>query len=231
MVDANKERYVSAMHVSYKDGTLRPFIDVGQTVYIADNSGVRTAKVTERLTFSVFLVKVTAVEPGYERKIPLGTEFCGVLVRFTDFGYYRSNQICLFRTDHLLNNYVGGEPMFNRIVGGTVAPPNHFEQYQTILNSCILQTNDYVRIDLETFAQIKEVISFKQGLEGSEFVVKLTSGNRFFRETNFRKNQLAKGVLRRRLFRTNVTTTSLLSYEFDVYQLDISPIFKNRLEK
>jgi hypothetical protein len=177
----------------------------------------------------LYLVKVISVEPGYEKKIPLETELCGVLVRFVDFGYYRRNQLCLFKTDHLFSNYIGGEPIFDRIVGGTVAPPNDFAQYQTIVNACVLQTNDYVRIDLETFAQIKEVIALKDGLEGSEFLVKLTSGNRFFRETSFRKNQLVKGVLRRRPFQTNVTTTSLLAYSFDVYQLDITPIFKNKL--
>ena len=83
-----------------------------------------------------------------------------------------------------------------------------------------------MRIDLETFAQIQEIVVFKKGLEGSEFIVKLTSGNRFFRETGFKKGQLAKGILRRRPFRTNVTTASLLAYSFDVYQLDIFPIYK-----
>ncbi len=230
MIDVTQKKYVSAMDASYKDGLLRPLIDVGQNVLVADNSGVKRVNITERLTPSVYLVKVISVEPGYEKKIPLGTELCGVLVRFVDFGYYGSNQLCLFKTDHLLYNYIGGEPMFDRIVGGTVAPPNDFLQYQAIVNACVLQTNDYVRIDLETFAQIKEILTLKQGLEGSEFLVKLTSGNRFFRETSFRKNQLVKGVLRRRPFRTNVTTTSLLAYSFDVYQLDISPILKIRIK-
>lgn len=220
------QRYVHPMDVSYKDGILRPFINVGQTVLVTDNSGVKQVKVSERLNAYAYLVKVTAVQLGFELKIPLGTELCGVLIRFDAFGYYGSNQICLFRTDHLLYNYIGGEPMFTQIHGGTVAPPNDFVGYGTIVNACFLRVNDYVRIDLETFAQIQEIVVFKKGLEGSEFIVKLTSGNRFFRETGFKKGQLAKGILRRRPFRTNVTTASLLAYSFDVYQLDIFPIYK-----
>jgi hypothetical protein len=224
------KKYVHPMDVSYKDGIMRPFVNVGETVLVADNSGVKRVKVFERLTTYAYLVKVTAVELGYERKIPIGTELCGVLVRFDAFGYYVNNQMALFRTDHLLDNYMGGEPMFTQIFGGTVAPPNNFLKYETIVNACVLKVNDYVRIDLETFAQIQEIVVFNKGLEGSEFIVKLTSGNRFFRETGFRKGQLAKGILRRRPFLTNVTTTSLLAYSFDVYQLDISPIYRIKLK-
>jgi hypothetical protein len=54
--------------------------------------------------------------------------------------------------------------------------------------------------------------------------VKLTSGNRFFSQTGLKRDQIVKGVLRRRPFRTNVTTSSLLAYSFDVYQLDILPL-------
>ena len=64
----------------------------------------------------------------------------------------------------------------------------------------------------------------EKGLDGSEFEVVLTSGNRFFSETGFKKWQLVNGILRRRPFRTNVTTSSLLAYSFDVYQLDIFPM-------
>ena len=172
----------------------------------------------------MYLVEVTAVRSGYEKKIPIGTEFCGVVVRFKDFGYYSSDQVCLFKTHHLLPNYMGGKPMFTHIYGGTVAPRNDLEHYQTILNACSLQPNDYVRIDLETYANIQKITKLNKGLEGSEFEVVLTSGNRFFNETGFKKGQVARGILRRRPFRTNVTTTSLLAYPFDVYQLDISPL-------
>jgi hypothetical protein len=224
MKDNQKSGYVSAMDASYKDGIERPFIKIGQNVWVADDSGVKKVKISKWLTQSVYLVEVAAVRSGYEKKIPIGTELCGVLVRFKDFGYYSSDQVCLFKTHHLLPNYVGGEPMFTYINGGTVAPRNDLEHYQTILNACRLQPNDYIRVDLETYANIKKITKFKQGLDGSEFEVVLTSGNRFFNETGFKKWQVVKGVLRRRPFRTNVTTTSLLSYAFDVYQLDISPL-------
>jgi len=123
-----------------------------------------------------------------------------------------------------LPNYIGGAPMFTHIYGGTVSPRNDLVHYRTILNACRLQPNDYIRVDLETYANVQKITKFKQGLDGSEFEFVLTSGNRFFNETGFKKEQLVKGVLRRRPFRTNVTTTSLLSYPFDVYQLDISPL-------
>ena len=113
-------------------------------------------------------------------------------------------------------------PMFSRI--GAAAIKNDLEQYQTIINACCLQVGDFVRINLETYAQIEKVVLFKKGLEGSEFEVKLTSGNRFFYETGFKKGQLVKGILKRKLFATNVTTLSLLAYSFDVYQLDILPL-------
>jgi len=224
MESNKKSRYVSAMDLSYKDGIERPFIEIGQTVWVADNSGVKKVKITRWLTQSVYLVEVMVVRSGYEKKIPIGTELCGVLVRFKDFGYYSSDQVCLFKTHHLLQNYIGGAPMFTHIYGGTVSPRNDLVHYRTILNACRLQPNDYIRVDLETYAKVQKITKFKQGLDGSEFEVVLTSGNRFFNETGFKKGQLVKGVLRRRPFRTNVTTTSLLSYPFDVYQLDISPL-------
>lgn len=74
---------------------------------------------------------------------------------------------------------MGGDPMFTHIYNGTVAIKNDLEQYQTIINACCLQVGDFVRINLETYAQIEKVVLFKKGLEGSEFEVKLTSGNRF----------------------------------------------------
>jgi hypothetical protein len=224
MESNNKMRYISAMDVSYKDGIERPFIEIGQIVWVADNSGVKKVKISKWLTQSVYLVKVISVRLGYEKKIPIGTELCGVLVRFTDFGYYSSNQVCLFKTHHLLPNYIGGDKMFTHIYGGTVAPRNDLEHYTTILNACCLQPNDYVRVDLETYANIRRIKKLEKGLDGSEFEVVLTSGNRFFSETGFKKWQLVNGVLRRRPFRTNVTTSSLLAYSFDVYQLDIFPM-------
>ena len=60
--------------------------------------------------------------------------------------------------------------------------------------------------------------------EGTVFEVKVTSGNFFFSKTGLKKDQIVKGILRRRPFRTNVTTSSLLAYSFDVYQLDIFPM-------
>jgi hypothetical protein len=161
-----------------------------------------------------------------KRKIPIGTEFCGVLVRFADFGYYRSNQVCLFKTHHLLENYMGGQPMFTQIYGGTIAPRNDLKDYNTILSACCLKKNDYVRVDLETYAQIQKINHLKKDLDGSEFEVKLTSGSRFFIKTGFKRDQIVNGVLRRRPFRTNVTTSSLLAYSFDVYQLDIVTLAK-----
>jgi len=223
----NKLRYFSAMDLSYKDGIERPFIEIGQNFWVADNSGVKRVKISKWLAQSVYLVEVVAVDSGYERKIPIGTELCGVVVRFKDFGYYSSNQVCLFKTHHLLPNYMGGEPMFTHIYGGTVAPRNDLEQYETILNACTLQPNDYVRVDLETYAKIQKITKLTKELDGSEFEVILTSGNRFFNETGFKKGRVVKGILRRRPFRTNVTTASLLAYPFDVYQLDISPLEKN----
>ena len=224
MESNKKSRYVSAMDLSYKDGIERPFIEIGQAVWVADNSGVKKVKISKWLTQSVYLVEVMVVRSGYEKKVPIGTELCAVLVRFKDFGYYSSDQVCLFKTHHLLPNYIGGAPMFTHIYGGTVSPRNDLVHYRTILNACRLQPNDYIRVDLETYAKVQKITKFKQGLDGSEFEVVLTSGNRFFNETGFKKEQLVKGVLRRRPFRTNVTTTSLLSYPFDVYQLDISPL-------
>lgn len=218
------KQYVSPMDTCYQDGVVRPFLQIGESVWVADNSGVKRVRLYKWLAPSVYLVKVTAVRVGYEKKIPIGTELCGVLVRFKDFGYYGYNQVCLFKTHHLLKNYMGGDPMFTHIFNGTVAPRNDLEQYHTIINACYLRVGDFVRINLETYAQIEKVIFFNKGLEGSEFEVKLTSGNRFFYETGFKKGQLVKGILRRKLFATNVTTLSLLAYSFDVYQLDILPI-------
>jgi hypothetical protein len=214
-------KFVSAMDDSYKDGIARPFIGIGQILWVAENSGVQKVEVFRHLTPSVYLVKTVAVRPGYEKRIPLGTELCAVLVRFAAFGYYRSNQVCLFETDHSLDNYMGGEPMFTKIYGGTVAPRNDLKEYATILAACSLQENDYVRVDLETFAQIKKIKSLTKELDGSLFEVKLTSGNRFFSKTGLKKDQIVEAILRRRPFRTNVTTSSLLAYKFDVYQLDI----------
>ncbi len=216
-------KYVSAMDDSYKDGIARPFIQVGQILWVADDSGVQKVEVFRHLTPSVYLVKTISVRPGYANKIPLATEFCAVLVRFADFGYYRSNQVCLFETHHLLDNYMGGQPMFTKIYGGTIAPRNDLKEYSTILAACSLQENDYVRVDLETYAQIKKIHSLRKELEGSVFEVRLTSGNRFFNKTGLKKDQIVKSTLRRRPFRTNVTTSSLLAYSFDVYQLDIFP--------
>ena len=214
-------KYVSAMDDSYKDGVARPFIEVGQILWVADNSGVQKVEVFKHLTPSVYLVKTVSVRSGYEKRIPLGTEFCAVLVRFADFGYYRSNQVCLFETHHLLDNYMGGQPMFTKIYGGTIAPRNDLKEYATIVAACSLQESDYVRVDLETYAQIKKINSFTKELDGSVFEVKVTSGNFFFSKTGLKKDQIVKGILRRRPFRTNVTTSSLLAYSFDVYQLDI----------
>jgi hypothetical protein len=224
MAGVANTKYVSAMDSSYKDGVARPYIQVGQTLWVADDSGVQKVEVFKQLIPSVYLVKVVLVRPGYEKKIPIGTEFCGVLVRFADFGYYRNNQVCLFKTHHLLDNYMGGEPMFTQIYGGTIAPRNDLKDYNTILSACCLKENDYVRVDLETYAQIQKINLLKKDLDGSEFEVKLTSGNRFFSQTGLKRDQIVKGVLRRRPFRTNVTTSSLLAYSFDVYQLDILPL-------
>ncbi len=225
MANINKTGYVSPMDECYRDGVLRPVIDTGEIISVGDNSGVKYVRIYERLMPGVYLVKVTAVYPTYEKKIPLGTELCGVLIRFNSFGYYINNQVCLFEKNDLIHSNINivGKPMFTKILGGTVAPPNNFGQYNTILNSCFLQSGDYIRVDLLTYAQIQEVTFLNKELEGSEFVVRITSGNRFFRQTGLRKNQVAKGILRRRPFRTNVTTTSLLSYSFDVYELDIHP--------
>ena len=119
---------------------------------------------------------------------------------------------------------MGGEPMFTQIYGGTIAPRNDLKDYNTILSACCLKENDYVRVDLETYAQIQKINLLKKDLDGSEFEVKLTSGNRFFSQTGLKRDQIVSGVLRRRPFRTNVTTSSLLAYSFDVYQLDILPL-------
>jgi hypothetical protein len=220
MVNTQK-KFVSAMDPSYRDGITRPHFRSGDNAWVADNSGVRKVRLLKWLSPSVYLVKVLAVRRGYEKKIPIGTELCGVLVRFGDFGYYAYNQVCLFKTHHLLKNYMWGEPMFTHIYNGTVAPRNDLPIYNTIINACSLEVGNYVRVNLETFAKIEKIIVLKTGLEGSEFEVKLTSGNYFFKETGFRKDQLVKGILRRKMFATGVTTASLLAYSFDVYQLDI----------
>ena len=224
MENNSKKKYVSAMDPSYKDGIVRPYIQSGETVWVADNSGVKKVSIHKWVSPSVYLVKVLSVEFGFEKKIPIGTELCGVLVRFKDFGYYAYNQVCLFKTHHLLPNYMGGDPLFTKILNGTVAPRNDFMQYKTIIDACYLRVGDYIRINLETYAQIEKVLLLKEGLEGSEFEVRLTSGNRFFYETGFKKGQLMKGILMRKLFLTDVTTASLLAYSFDVYQLDILPL-------
>jgi len=44
MESNNKMRYISAMDVSYKDGIERPFIEIGQIVWVADNSGVKKSQ-------------------------------------------------------------------------------------------------------------------------------------------------------------------------------------------
>jgi len=224
MSGTERKKYVSAMDASYKDGIVRPSIAIGENVWVADNSGVKKVKIHKWLSPSVYLVKVMSVRLGYDRKIPIGTELCGVIVRFKDFGYYAYNQVCLFQTHHLLPNFMGGDPMFTRIYAGTVAPRNDLPQYQTIINACHLQVGDYVRVNLETYAQIEKVNLIKEGLVGSEFEVRLTSGNRFFYETGFKKGSRMKGVLKRKMFVTNVTTVSLLAYSFDVYELDVFPI-------
>ena len=38
-------KYVSAMDSSYKDGVARPYIQVGQTLWVADDSGVQKVEV------------------------------------------------------------------------------------------------------------------------------------------------------------------------------------------
>ena len=96
------KQYVSPMDIYYQDGVVRPSIQIGENVWVADNSGVKRVRLYKWLAPSVYLVKVTAVRVGYEKKIPIGTELCGVLVRFKDFGYYGYNQVCLFKTHHLL---------------------------------------------------------------------------------------------------------------------------------
>lgn len=216
--------YVSPMNAYYADGIVRPYIEIGENVWVADNSGVKRVRLYKWLAPSVYLVKVTAVRAGNEKKIPIGTELCGVLVRFKDFGYYAYNQVCLFKTHHLLKNYMGGDPMFTHIYNGTVAPRNDLKEYKTIINACCLQVGNYVRVNLETYAQIEKIILLKEGLTDSEFEVRLTSGNRFFYETGFKKGQLVKGILKRKAFAKHVTTVSLLAYSFDVYQLEIYPL-------
>ena len=55
MVNTN---YVSAMDNSYKDGIARPSIQVGQILWVADDSGVQKVEVFKHIIPSVYLVKV-----------------------------------------------------------------------------------------------------------------------------------------------------------------------------
>lgn len=63
--------YVSPMDTYYQDGVARPFIQIGENVWVADNSGVKRVRIYKWLAPSVYLVKVTAVRVGYEKRFPL----------------------------------------------------------------------------------------------------------------------------------------------------------------
>ena len=62
-----------------------------------------------------------------------------------------------------------------------------------------MKENDYVRVDLETYAQIQKINLLKKDLDGSEFEVKLTSGNRFFIKTGFKRDQIVNGDFKRKI--------------------------------
>jgi len=186
-----------------------PLVSEGDTLWVCDNSGVKTVRMLRTVIPFVYEVEVKELRPSYhDKNISINTVFIGVLVRFKDFGLYRYNQVCLFVRDPQCVNRIG-TPMFTCVYGGTVAPRNDLPQYQTIINACKFNVNDYLRIDLKTFAKIKEA-------DGSWFKVELTSGNDFFMRTGYCKGDVVCATLKRKPF------IELC----DVYFLDVFPEYK-----
>jgi len=191
------------------------YLKIGDLVRVADNSGAKLVKIVSEIEPSVYIVTIAKTNLGYEFKFPYGKKYCAVLVRFSEFGYYEYNEVCLF-------DYYDGikEPLFSSILNGTVAPCTHLSQYETIIRSCIFKEGDLIRVDSETSAKINKILTITKELEGSEFVVTLLSDVYLSPLMNYKKFQSVKGTLQRRPY---ANKNSLLSYYLlDVYELQLN---------
>ena len=197
------------------------YLKTGDLVHVADNSGANFVRIVSEIEPSVYIVTVTKTNLGYQYKFPYGKKYCGVLVRFTELGYYSRDEVCLF-------NYYDGikEPLFTSIYNGTVAPCNNLTQYEAIIRSSIFKKDDCIRVDMKTYAKITEILKVTDQLEGSEFVVTLLSDLYVSSKVSYTKSQLVKGTLHRKSF---VNKNSALSYySLDVYELEISSLTGER---
>ena len=191
------------------------YLKIGDLVRVADNSGAKLVKIVSEIEPSVYIVTIAKTNLGYEFKFPYGKKYCAVLVRFSEFGYYEYNEVCLF-------DYYDGikEPLFSSILNGTVAPCTNLSQYETIIRSCIFKEGDLIRVDSETSAKINKILTITKELEGSEFVVTLLSDVYLSPLMNYKKFQSVKGTLQRRPYANK--NSSLSYYLLDVYELQLS---------
>ena len=191
------------------------YLKSGVVVRVADNSGANFVKVVSEVEPSVYIVTITKANLKDQFKFPYGKVYCGVLVRFSESGYYSWDEVCLFE-------YYDGikQPLFTSIANGTIALSTNLTQYETIIRSCVFKKHDCIRIDRKTYAKIEEILKVTSELEGSEFVVTLLSDLYVSPRLNYKKGQLVKGTLQKRLF--NNSNTRLSYYSFNVYELEIS---------
>ena len=194
------------------------YLKIGDLVRVADNSGAKLVKIVSEIEPSVYIVTIAKTNLGYESTFPYGKKYCAVLVRFSEFGYYAHNEVCLF-------DYYDGikEPLFSSILNGTVAPCTNLPQYEIIIRSCIFKEGDFIRVDSVTSAKIKKILTITNELEGSEFVVTLLSDVYLSPLMNYKKFQFVKGTLQRRPY-TN-KNSSLSYYLLDVYELQLNSLF------
>jgi hypothetical protein len=193
----------------------KPYLKTGAVVRVADNSGAKFVKIVSEIEPSVYIVTIEKTSLKDRVKFPYGKTYCGILVRFSESGYYSWDEVCLFE-------YYDGvkQQLFTSIPNGTVALCTNLSQYKAIIQSCIFKKDDCIRIDSRTSAKIQRILKVTPELEGSEFLVKLLSDLYLPSQSNFKKGQLVKGVLKKRLFEN---TNSFLSYyPLHVYELEIS---------
>lgn len=191
------------------------YLKTGAVVRVADNSGAKFVKIVSEIEPSVYIVTIEKASLKDRVKFPYGKTYCGVLVRFSESSYYSWDEVCLFE-------YYDGikQQLFTSIPKGTVALCTNLSQYKTIIHSCIFKKDDCIRIDSRTSAKIQRILNITSELEGSEFLVTLLSDLSLSPQSNFKKGQLVKGILKKRLF--NNIDSRLSYYPFYVYELEIS---------
>ena len=195
---------------------IKSYLKTGDVVRVADNSGAKFVKIVSEVEPSVYIVTVIKANLEDRFKFPYGKTYCGILVRFSEQGYYHWDEVCLFE-------YYDGvkEPLFTSILNGTVALCTNLNinQYKTIIHSCIFKQDDCIRVDYRTSAKITEIIKLTTELEGSEFIVTLLTDLSLLPNVIYKKGEFVKGTLRKRSF-------NLSYYSIDVYELEIS-LFSN----